>query len=99
MKKIILFSITLFFYSICFSQLKQASDTTILLPVKKDTVDVSKVRFLKTPRGIYSREMIDKSDYFLTKEDVIRILSQLGTLPYNESEKAIALIRKIFGLQ
>lgn len=98
MKKSILFSISIFFCSICFSQLKQASDTTILLPVKKDTVDVSKVKFIKTYRGVFSRDLIDKSDFFLTKENVLQIISQLGTLPYNESEKAIALIRKIFGL-
>lgn len=98
MKKNILFTIALFFSSFCFSQLKQSSDTTILLPVKKDTVDVSRVKFLKTYRGVFSRDLIHKSDFFLTKENVLQIISQLGTLPYNESEKAIALIRKIFGL-
>lgn len=80
-----------------FGQIKK--DSTISLPIKKDTVDVSSVKFLRTKKGIFIKDLLDNTDYFLTKDQIEELIIRIGVLPYNESEKAIAIIRKIFGLK
>lgn len=94
MKKTIFLIAVLFFSLFAFSQSKTDSTAKV-----KDTVNITGSKVFIINGRQYSTEGISKVSFFLTKEMVESLVAEIGTLPFNESEKAIAIIRKIFGLK
>jgi hypothetical protein len=80
------------------SKAQSKKDSTISLPISKDTVDISKVKFIKFSKGIIPTSLLDKTEYYLSKQDIDQLIAIIGTLTYNESHSAIEKLKMVFGL-